>query len=62
MTKEEFDKKEEAMNRLLNRLKQDPLFETRKEFGLLLMKHIDHFTDQERIRYEQLKQILRVRE
>ena len=37
---------EACYQKLLNRFKQDPLFELRQEFGMMLFKHIDDFTPQ----------------
>ena len=45
--------------RLLSRFKQDPLFELRQEFGMMLFKHIDDFTPQELERYNELKELLK---
>lgn len=45
-------------DKLLNKLKQDPLFDLKQEFGQMLMRHIDSYTIDERIRYEELKKIL----
>jgi hypothetical protein len=61
------DKKKEPTEReiknyydkLLNKLKQDPLFDLRQEFGQMLMRHIDSFTTKEKIRYEELKKLLK---
>jgi hypothetical protein len=50
---------ENAAQKLLERLKKEPLFEEQQEFGRLLMKHIDSFTPEERKRYEELKLILK---
>ena len=44
---------------LLNKFKQDPLFELRQEFGMMLFKHIDDFTPQELERYNELKELLK---
>lgn len=46
------------MDKLLERLKKDPLYELRKEFGQLLMRHIGTFSKNELKRYEELKEIL----
>jgi hypothetical protein len=50
---------ENAAQKLLERLKKEPLFEEQQEFGRLLMKHINSFTPEERKRYEELKLILK---
>ena len=50
---------EQYLNKLLAKLKQDPQYELKKEFGLLLMRHIDSFTVEERKRYEGLKALLK---
>lgn len=52
---------ENAAQKLLERLKKEPLFEEQQEFGRLLMKHINSFTPEERKRYEELKLILKNR-
>ena len=51
--------KKDYYDKLLNKLKQDPLFDLRQEFGQMLMRHIDSFTIDERIRYEELKRLLK---
>ena len=53
------DFKEKAAEKLLARLRQQPLAKEREEFGMMLMRHIDSFTPEERKRYEELKAILR---
>lgn len=55
-TQQEF---EDYCDKLLNKFKQDPQYELKKEFGLLLMRHIDSFTPEERKRYEELKELLK---
>ena len=51
---------EDYCNKLTERLKkQDPQFDLKAEFGLLLMRHIDSFTPAERARYDELKKILK---
>ena len=40
-------------DKLLNKLKQDSLFDLKQEFGQMLMRHIDSFTTEEKIRYEE---------
>jgi hypothetical protein len=47
-----------GIERLLKRLKADPLYEQRQEFGKFLMRHIDSLTPTERKRYDELKDIL----
>lgn len=49
---------EKAAEKLLERLRQEPLAKEREEFGLMLMKHINDLTPEERKRYDELKQIL----
>ncbi len=49
---------EKAAEKLLERLRQEPLAKEREEFGLMLMKHIDDLSPEERKRYDELKQIL----
>jgi hypothetical protein len=46
--------------RLLNKFKQDPQYELKQEFGMLLMKHINDLTPQERERYDYLKSVIHV--
>ena len=45
--------------KLLNKFKEDPLFELKQEFGMMLMKHTDSFTSQELQRYNELKELLK---
>ena len=60
MKKESTVKQYEAYyEKLLNKFKQDPLFELRQEFGMMLFKHIDDFTPQELERYNELKELLK---
>jgi len=49
---------ENKLNKLLERLRAEPLAKEREEFGRMLMRHIDSFTTEERKRYEELKDIL----
>lgn len=49
---------EKAADKLLERLRKEPLAKEREEFGLMLMKHINDLTPEERKRYDELKQIL----
>jgi hypothetical protein len=49
---------QEGLDRLYDRLKQDPLFDLRVEFGKFLMRHIDSFTPAERKRYDELSELL----
>jgi hypothetical protein len=50
---------EAACEKLLAKFKEDPQYELKLEFGMLLMKHINDFTPAERKRYDELKQILK---
>lgn len=50
---------EKAAEKLLERLKQDPLYDIRQEFGMMLFRHIDSFSPEERSRYEELKNLLK---
>jgi len=50
--------KKDYFDKLLNKFKQEPLFEIEQEFGRMLMRHIDSYTIDERIRYEELKKLL----
>lgn len=50
---------EAYFKRILDKLKQDPLFELRQEFGIMLFKHINDFTEEELKRYNELKQLLK---
>jgi hypothetical protein len=52
------DKKEDAYEKLLNKLKQDPNYDLMAEYGQMLMRHIDSFTPEERKRYDELTKIL----
>jgi hypothetical protein len=49
---------EKAAEKLLARLRQEPLAKEREEFGYMLMRHIDDLTPEERKRYNELEQIL----
>lgn len=53
------EKMEAYLEKLLNKLKQDPLFELRSEFGRLLMRHINSFSETELKRYNELKELLK---
>jgi len=50
---------EAGLNKLLARLMKEPLAKERQEFGKMLMRHIDSFTEEERIRYDELKELLK---
>ncbi len=50
---------ENAAEKLLTRLRQQPFAKEREEFGMMLMRHINSFTSEELKRYEELKEILR---
>ena len=50
---------EQYMQSLIQKFKKDPKWELRQEFGRMLMRHIDSFTKEERIRYEELKELLK---
>jgi len=54
------DKAEQYFQRILTKLKQDPLFDLRQEFGQLLMRRIDSFSEDELKRYNELKELLKV--
>ena len=56
-TKEEMD---EYLESLLNKFKQDSLFEIKQEFGIMLMRNIDDFTSAELERYNELKNMLEI--
>lgn len=45
--------------KLLAKLKQDPYFDLKLEYGRLLMIHIDDFTPQQHSRYVELHEILK---
>lgn len=49
---------EDYYQKLITKFKKDPQYELQQEFGRMLLRHIDSFTDQERIRYEELKSLL----
>lgn len=49
---------EEGLNKLLSKLRAEPLAEEREEFGMLLMQHINTFTPEQLKRYNELKEIL----
>jgi hypothetical protein len=50
---------ENEAEKLLARLRAEPLAKEREEFGKMLMRHIDSYTPEERRRYDELKVILR---
>jgi len=50
---------EQYMQKLIEKFKQDPKWELQQEFGRMLMRNIDSFTNEERFRYEQLKELLK---
>jgi len=52
-------KQEEYFGKLLDKLKQDPQYELKQEFGKLLMIHINDFTPEQKTRYEELKELLK---
>jgi len=47
---------------LISKFKQDPKWELQQEFGKMLMRPITSFTEQERSRYEELKELLKIPE
>lgn len=49
---------EKGLDKLLNRLKKDPLFDEKLEFGNMLRRHIDDFSPEELLRYNELKKII----
>lgn len=51
---------EDYSQKLIAKLKQDPKWELQQEFGRMLMRHIDTFSDQELKRYNELKQLLKL--
>lgn len=53
------EKYEDYCEKLLNKFKEDHLFELKQEFGMMLFKHIDDFTPQELERYNELKELLK---
>ena len=53
------EKQEQSAQKLLERLRQQPLAKEREEFGRMLLRHINSFTPEERKRYEELKLILK---
>lgn len=50
--------KELEAEKLLIKLMNEPLAKERQEFGELLMRHTDSYTNEERKRYEELSLIL----
>jgi HKD family nuclease len=48
----------EYCQKLIAKFKQDQKWELQQEFGRMLMRHIDSFTEEERKRYEELKRLL----
>lgn len=53
------EKKEAAAQKLLARLRAEPLAKEREELGRMLFRHIDSFTPDERKRYDELIEILK---
>jgi hypothetical protein len=49
---------EKAAEKLLARLRAEPLAKEREEFGKMLMRHIDSYTPEERKRYDELKEFM----
>lgn len=49
---------EKAADKLLERLRQEPLAKEREEFGRMLLRHINDLSPEERKRYHELEQIL----
>lgn len=49
---------EDYCQKLISKLKKDPKWELQQEFGKMLMRHINSFTKEERIRYKELKRLL----
>ena len=54
------EKEKSAAEKLLARLRQQPLAQEREEFGKMLMRHINSFTPEEMNRYNELKAILQL--
>ena len=52
-------KKEVYLEKLLAKFKEDPQYELKQEFGMMLMRHIKDFSPKERERYEELKKLLK---
>jgi len=50
---------ENYCQKLMAKMKQEPNWELRQEFGTMLMRHINSFTKEERDRYEELKRLLK---
>jgi hypothetical protein len=53
------EEQEKGAQRLLAKLRAQPLAKEREELGTMLMKHINDLTPKERERYEELKVILK---
>lgn len=51
-------KQENGVEKLLAKLRAQPLAKEREEFGKMLFRHIDSFTTEERKRYDKLKKLL----
>ena len=57
---EDYTPKEKAsLDKLLARLRAEPLAKEREEFGRMLFRHIDSYTPDELKRYNELKEILK---
>jgi flagellar biogenesis protein FliO len=59
MAQQTEEEMEQYMQKLIEKFKQDPKWELQQDFGRMLMRHIDSFTNEERVRYEQLKELLK---
>ena len=46
-------------DKLLAKFKQDPYFDQKQEYGRLLMIHVNDFTPQQRIRFDELHDFLK---
>lgn len=55
----EYQPSASEMQKLLDRLKQDPQFEMHQELGKMLFRHINSFTPEERKRYDELIELLK---
>lgn len=56
---DDMEKYNEYCEKLLAKFKQDPYFDQKQEYGRLLMIHIDDFTPQQLLRYNELGEFLK---
>lgn len=58
MSKFDENEQKKYLDGLIEKFKQDPLYEVRQEFGTFLFRHIDSLSPDELKRYNELKEQL----